>query len=403
MARPAATRRAGGDEGARLDRAFELVMQLMAIPGKSGEEAEVAEFIVEQLRRAGARPEDIARDKAHLRSPLVGQTGNLVFKLPGSRREPRRMLSAHLDTVPLCIGSQPVRRGKFVRSAAPTALGADDRAGAAVILVTALEILERQLPHPPLTFCWFVQEEIGLQGARLVSKHLLARPRLAYNWDGGSPFKLTVGATGGYRMRIVVEGLASHAGGAPEWGVSAVSIAALAIADLQRGGWHGAIQRDGHYGTSNFGVIRGGNATNVVTDHVEILAEARSHNPKFRERIVREVERAFRRAAREVQNAAGARGQVLVEGRLDYESFLLDADEPCVRAAEDAVRSIGGTPQRVVANGGVDANWTHRHGIPTVTLGCGQLRQHMLDEALDIDQFHAACRIALQLATGPAP
>ena len=46
------------------------------------------------------------------RTPLGGQVGNLVLKLPGTVRGPRRMLSAHVDTVPICVGSRPVRKGK---------------------------------------------------------------------------------------------------------------------------------------------------------------------------------------------------------------------------------------------------------------------------------------------------
>ena len=97
------------------------------------------------------------------------------------------------------------------------------------MLNSALEILMRGLPHPPLTFCWFVQEEVGLHGSRQVKKSMLGKPRLAFNWDGGSPYKLTIGATGSYRLAIEVEGLAAHAGMAPESGVSAIAIASLAI------------------------------------------------------------------------------------------------------------------------------------------------------------------------------
>ena len=74
-----------------------------------------------------------------------------------------------------------------------TGLGADDRAGVAVVLHAALEILRRKLPHPPLTFCWTVQEEVGLQGAKMMGKSRLGGPRMAFNWDGGAPEKLTVG------------------------------------------------------------------------------------------------------------------------------------------------------------------------------------------------------------------
>jgi len=378
----------------------DLVVQLMSISGPSGQERGVADFLRAHLRGAGIPSASIHTDGAFRRTPLRGNSGNLIVKLPGSHRAPRRMLSAHMDTVPICVGCRPVLRGKMVRSEEPgTGLGADDRAGCAVLLTTALEIVERDLPPPPLTFCWSVLEETGLQGAHHVNRSMLGNPRMAFNWDGGSPVKLTVGATGGYRLLIDVAGIASHAGGAPEQGVSAIAIAALAIADLQRAGWHGDIHRDGKHGTSNIGTIAGGAATNVVTDRVQIKAEARSHDPKFRDRIVTEMERAFTRAAQEVRNDSGKCGKVAIEGRLDYESFLLDSDEPCIHIAEEAIRAIGRRPERAVTNGGVDANWWVSHGIPAVSLGCGQKNQHMVSEALDTVEFGDACRVALRLAT----
>lgn len=375
-------------------------MQLMAIPGGSGRELEVASFVMEQVAKAGLARDQFRMDTAHRKSPFGGECGNLILKLRGTQRAPRRMLSAHLDTVPLCVNTRPDRRGRIVRSGNPeTGLGADDRAGCAVVLNTAVEIIRRGLPHPPLTFCWFVQEEVGLMGSRHLTTSMLGKPAVGFNFDGGSATKLTIGATGGYRMTVEIQGLASHAGGAPEQGVSAIAIAALAIADLHRSGWHGDIQRDGLHGTSNVGVIAGGAATNVVADRVTVRIEARSHDSAFRQRIVAEIEESFRNAAKSVTNVMGQSGSVSIEGRLDYESFLLPRDEPAVEIAEAAVRSIGRQPERAVTNGGLDANWLFRHGIPTVSLGCGQKDQHMRSETLDLDEFEDACRIALHLAT----
>lgn len=380
---------------------LDLVMQLMAIPGKSGDEAVVASFIRQKLLGAGASPAAIVTDDAHQRTIIQGNAGNLLFKLPGTMHAPRRMLSAHMDTVPICVGCQPERNGDFVRSANPaTGLGGDDRAGAATILSAALAILKEGLPHPPLTFCWFIQEEVGLQGARHLQKNLLGKPAMCFNWDGGAPEKVTIGATGGYRMDITVGGVASHAGVAPERGVSAIAIAACAIADLHRDGWHGLVEKGKQRGTSNVGVISGGDATNVVTDRVTIRAEARSHNPKFREKIIREIEKSFQRAAREVKSWEGKRGRVTIDGRLDYEAFRLDPESACVKLAEQAVSAAGRTPLVAISNGGLDANWLNAHGIPTVTLGCGQMNVHMTSEMLDINGYEDACRIALKLATG---
>jgi tripeptide aminopeptidase len=378
-----------------------LVTQLLSLPGGSGKEQPVMDFIVRQLRRAGVPDDAIRFDQAHRRSVHGGEVGNLVCKLPGTVRGPRRLLMAHTDTVPLCAGARPVRRGRFLIPADKhTGLGADDRAGCAVVLHAALEVLRLKLPHPPLTFLWTVQEETGLHGARNATLSLLGQPRLAFNFDGGRSNKVTIGATGGYRMAIHVRGIASHAGGAPEEGVSAITVASLAIAQLHEAGWLGLVERKGRRGTSNVGVIRGGEATNVVTPEVVLRAEARSHSPAFRQRMIRVFEQAFEQAARQVHNHQGKRARVTFDGRLDYESFKLPDDEPSVLAAETAIRAVGGTPERVVSNGGLDANWLTLRGIPTVTLGGGQMHVHTTAERLDLREFGRACRVALALVGG---
>jgi tripeptide aminopeptidase len=339
-------------------------------------------------------------DQAHRRSPYGGEIGNLVCKLPGTVRAGRRLLMAHADTVPLCRGARPVRRGRWIVPAdKTTALGADDRSGCAVILATALEILRAKLPYPPLTFLWTVQEEVGLQGARCLGIGMLGRPRLAFNFDGGASAKLSVGATGGYRMEIRVTGTASHAGAKPENGVSAISVASLAIAKLHEERWLGRIEKPRGSGTSNIGTVHGGEATNVVCPLVELRAEARSHNPAFRQQIVRKIEQAFQQAARQVRNQQGAWGRVDIEGRLEYESFKLADDDPSVLAAEAAIGQLGVEPIRAVSNGGLDANWMTARGIPTVTLGCGQEAGHTCSERMNLREFRQACRIALRLAT----
>ncbi len=373
----------------------------MAIPGKSGDELAVANHIRQELVAAGADPQHIRTDNAHKKCPVPGNTGNLIYHMPGTFKAPRRLLMAHMDTVPICVGTKPVRKGNLVRSGNPaTGLGADNRAGVATVLTAATEILKQDLPRPPLTFLWTIQEEIGLHGARHLNLAKLKKPQFAFNWDGGSPSKLTIGATGGYRMEITVRGKASHAGNAPAAGVSAIAIAALAIADLHENGWHGDIQKGNKRGTSNVGLIQGGEATNVVTDLVHVRAEARSHDPAFRKKIVAEIEKAFKRAAKKVRSTDGSLGSVDFNGRLDYESFAIATNSPTVVAAKQVVEAIGFEADLVIANGGLDANWMSARGIPTVSLGCGQKNQHMVTELLDVEQYLTACKIAMMLATG---
>jgi len=379
--------------------ALERVLQLLRIPGRSREETHILRHIQQILFEAGVPASSIVFDAAHTRIPGGGAVGNLVVKLPGTLPGPRRLLMAHVDTVPICVGADPIVDGDRIRSANPqTGLGGDDRAGAAVVLNTLVELLRQRLPHPPITAFFCVQEEIGLYGARYCSLQDLEEPAFGFNWDGSEPQEVCIGATGDYALDIRIEGVASHAGVHPELGVNAAAIAALAIADLQKRGWHGLIRRGDHAGTSNVGVIHGGEATNVVMPELKIRAEARSHDPKFRKRIVAAYRRAFERAIKAVTSADGKTGRLEFNAELKYEAFRLPLDSPPVRMAQSALRTLGLKDDVCIANGGLDANWMVAHGVPTVTLGCGQNEIHTVREWLHIPSYLMACRIGLLLA-----
>ncbi|MDA9857714.1 peptidase M20, partial [Rubripirellula sp.] len=122
------------DHEVNADEALDRFMQITAIPGRSGDEAKVAGTIVELLKQAGVQDSQIEFDGAEKRTRIDGNCGNLIVTLPGNGEGPRTLLSAHMDTVPICVGSQPVVEGTQVRSSEPTGLGADDRAGCAAIL-----------------------------------------------------------------------------------------------------------------------------------------------------------------------------------------------------------------------------------------------------------------------------
>ncbi|MEZ6138021.1 MAG: M20/M25/M40 family metallo-hydrolase [Pirellulaceae bacterium] len=119
----------------------------------------------------------------------------------------------------------------------------------------------------------------------------------------------------------------------------------------------------------------------------------RSHNSEFLERN-RFGHRAglYPGVARSAMLASPF--AAVVQRRVDYDSFRLEADSLPVRLARQAIERNGATPQSAISNGGVDANWLVKHGIPTVTLGCGQRDVHTSQESLDIPDFLAACDIA---------
>ena len=53
-----------------------------------------------------------------------------------------------------------------------------------------------------------------------------------------------------------------------------------------------------------------------------------------------------------------------------------------------------------MTNGGLDANWMVKHGVPTVTFGAGQNEIHTVKEWVDLPEFLEGCRLAVALAAG---
>ncbi len=382
-------------------QAIERVLQLISIPGGSGHEASVAKFLNEQLVVAGVPESAIQTDTAHRRSPAGGDTGNLIVRLKGTRKGPRRLLMAHMDTVPLAVGCVPVRDGDWIRPrSAATALGGDNRGGCAAILTAVLEILKQKLDYPPLTLLFTVQEETGLRGARFLVPSKLGKPELCFNWDGRQPASLINGAVGASNLLITINGIASHAGVHPEQGVNAAVAASMAIADLQENGWHGLVIKGRKRGTSNIGIVNGGDATNVVMPQITVQAEARSHDSTFRQRIVDEFRKAFEKAVRRLSATDGRTGSLSFVDDVRYSAFRLDPASPVIQAAASAANRLGIPHEVRVSDGGLDANWMAEHGFPAVTMGCGQHKIHTVDERLFIPEYLQACQMALVLATG---
>lgn len=385
------------------DAALTRILELLPIAGGSGQEGDVASYIREALLHAGLPAEALRDDGANSRSPFGGEIGNLIVDLPGQgelAEAPRVMASAHLDTVPLCVGCQPERRGQCIYPAGDTALGADNRSGCAALLTLACELLERQLSHPPLTLCFFVQEEIGLVGSRHADSELFGDPAWCVNVDGGLPGELTHGAIGGVKWQLAIRGVAAHAGSHPEDGVSAAAVFALGMHELVTTGWHGAITQAGGSGRANVGVLSGGKGTNVVMERLQVTGECRSHDPVFLEQIVGRYKEVFERTATAVTNQAGTTATCCFEEQNRYPSFFIEQESPVVRGLAESLQRLQLEPSYKISNGGQDANCLNQlHSIPTVTIGAGAHCLHTVQEYLEVDEYVAACRLLLAHVT----
>jgi tripeptide aminopeptidase len=390
--------------------AVDRLLRFLAVPGVTGHEEAIGKEIVTALKEVGVPGRAIAFDDANTRIPEPTQTGNLIVKIPGTGRKSDKpvLFMTHMDTVPLCAGARPKVQGRRVvnQLEGTTALGGDNRTGCAVLVTLVAELTRQKLAHPPLTLLFTVREESGLFGAKHLNPADLGGVGMGFNVDGRSAADVTVGAIGADRWTVDIRGKASHAGVAPERGISATMVLALAMAEAFDGGWWGKVTKDGKEGTSNIGFVgtadgkSAGDATNVVTDFVHVKGESRSHDAKFVREISAAFKAAFAAAAGRVKDHEGRPAKVKFTSRLDYVPFKLPEDSPVVQRAAAAVRAIGREPNLRVTNGGLDANWMVKHGIPTVTFGAGQNEIHTVKEYVDLAEFESGCRLALALAAG---
>ena len=383
------------------------LLRFLSIEGITGQEAKIAAEVRRALIEVGVPAKAIRSDDATRRMPLPTETGNLIVRFPGTRKGADPVLfMAHLDTVPLCAGAKPSVSGNRIVNRAKTALGGDNRTGCAVLVTLAAELMSKKPNYPPLTLLFTVREESGLFGARHLDPKDLGSVKFGFNFDGRLASQVTIGAIGASRWEVDIQGKAAHAGVAPEKGISATMILGLAMSDIHANGWFGKVIQGDRQGTSNVGVVSNGHgksagdATNVVTNHVHVKGESRSHDPKFVSEITVAYQKAFETAARRVQDHEGRAGKVTFNARLDYYPFRLKESAPVVKRAVAAVLALGDEPTYKVTNGGLDANWLYKHGIPTVTFGAGQNEIHTVDEYVDLKEFDKGCQLAYVLATG---
>ncbi len=351
------------------DLLIDTFCRLVKVSSPTGYERSVTDLVAQHLADLGL---SVTQDQAH--ETTAAECGNLYTFLPATAPEyPVLLINAHLDTVAHEGGIEPVVEGDLIRSAGDTILGADDKAGVALILLALRRLQEEQLPHGDLWIVFTVAEETGLWGAqRLDYDRLQPFPEMGYVLDGGrQPGKMTTAAPSSCSLDVVFTGCAAHAGVCPEQGISAIQAAGRAIAALQLGRLDAGT-------TANVGTICGGTARNVVPEHCRLRAEARSYDEAKLAAQVEHMKACFREAG----ESCGA--QVGVSVGRDYTSFALPDDALVVRRAAQAAQRVGMEPVTERGGGGSDANVFNEHGIPSLMMATGAIDVHTPHEQLSI-------------------
>ncbi len=347
---------------------------LVTVDSPSLRESAINALIRDRLAEMGieAHQDDAA-------AALGGEAGNLIARVPGVAGAPTVLLNAHTDTVEPGCGICPQVKDTVVCSDGTTVLGADDKAGCTIILATLRHLLDEGLPHPPLEVVFTVAEEIGLCGAQAMDYDAL-EAEMGYVLDGGRTMGvITHAAPSAYKLEWQIHGVAAHAGVCPERGINAIRVAAEAIAEMPLG-------RLDDETTANIGVIRGGDATNIVPESVSVRGETRSHSEEKLHRQRDLMVTAFEDAAE--RHGATVEADVTSS----YRSFNVGREEPVLDYAWRACEALGFDPQMERGGGGSDANVFNEHGIPSIILATGPAEVHTVNEWVDAERMAESAR-----------
>ena len=351
-------------------RLVEEFLELVQIDSETKYEREIADVLKAKFEALGLHviEDDTTAQTGH-------GAGNLICTLPATKEGVDPIyFTSHMDTVVPGKGVKPSIQDGYIVTDGTTILGADDKAGLAAMFEAIRMLKEKQIPHGLIQFIITVGEESGLVGAKALDRSLI-QAKFGYALDSdGKVGQIIVAAPTQAKLKVTVHGKTAHAGVAPERGVSAITIAAKAIAQMPLG-------RIDEETTANIGRFEGGTQTNIVCDRVDILAEARSLVPEKMEAQVAKMKEAFERVAEEM----GGRADVHVE--VMYPGFKFGDGDYVVEIAKRAAEKIGRPHELLRSGGGSDANVIAGFGIPTVNLAIGYEDIHTTNERMPIEEL----------------
>jgi tripeptide aminopeptidase len=268
-----------------------------------------------------------------------------------------------------------------------TLLGADDKAGVAVIMEAAGHLAAHpEIPHGPIRVCFTCDEEIGHGVDHLDLKKLGAH--VAYTLDGSGAGEIDNETFSADLAVVTVKGVNIHPMIARGRMVNAVRLAGMLLDRLPRQvlAPETTAERDGFLHPYR---IEGGVAE--VTMRV-LLRDF--DTPKLRDR-----EQLLRQAAATVV-AEYPRASIDVQVTPQYRNMAegLGKEPRAVPFAEEAMRRAGLEPKRTIVRGGTDGSRLTEMGLPTPNLSTGEHNPHSPLEWTCLEEMQIAAAVLIELA-----
>ena len=373
----------------------------------TAKQLDLSRLLVEELRQLGL-------DDVELTEP-----GYVFATVPGTVDDaPTVGLIAHVDTSPAASGTGVVPivhrawRGEpivlpgdpsqvldpddmpaladklghdLVTSDGTTLLGADDKAGVAIVVTAARRLLADDVPRATARIAFTVDEEVGRGTDRFDLEAFGAD--LAYTLDGSGLGELETETFSAYQLVLTVEGVGVHPGTAKGRLVNALKLIADVIAALPREGLSPETT-EGREGFVHPERISGG------ASRATLWLIARDHDDARLEEHVGLVRRIV---ADVIGTEPRASFTLVVEEQYRNMRTALERHPEIVAAAEEAIRRAGVEPVHAIIRGGTDGARLTEKGLPTPNLFTGGQHYHSVREWASVQDMGAAAATCVEL------
>jgi tripeptide aminopeptidase len=268
-----------------------------------------------------------------------------------------------------------------------TLLGADNKAGVAVIMETAQVLLNRpEIPHGPIRICFTCDEEIGHGVDHVDLKKLGAV--VGYTLDGGGAGEIDAETFSADLAVVTIRGRNIHPSIGKGRMLNAIRLAALFVERMPRQS-RSPETTEGREGFLHPYTINGGVGevtlrillrdfdTLRLTEHAEVL-----------ESIARTITAEYPEAVIEV--AVTPQYRNMADG--------LKKDPRALACAEQAMKRAGIEPKITIVRGGTDGSRLTEIGLPTPNLSTGEHNIHSPLEWTCLEEMETAVRVLVELA-----
>jgi tripeptide aminopeptidase len=274
----------------------------------------------------------------------------------------------------------------IITASGKTLLGADNKAGVAIIMDLAQQLIAHpEVKHGTIRILFTPGEEVGRGVEKLDMTKVEAD--FGYTLDGGKLGDIEDESFSENAMKITIEGISAHPGHAKGKMVNAMKVAGEILASLPKNEWcpESTSERQGFvHPVSMKGEVEKAEIQFIVRDHE--TSKLTKHEDRLR-KIVKEILEKF----------PGATASLEVTEQYRNMKEILKEVPFVTEYAIQAMKNAGIIPQPDIIRGGTDRSKLSFMGLPCPNIFTGEMAIHSKHEYVSVQDMQKAVLTLIEL------